>query len=261
MPMPAVACLPSHDPARGRSGSTWAERRCWSASLDAGTEVALGEPRGLDRARPRSSWSTCWSARSRRRARRGPAPSRSASGSRRRSTTSAGSRSPPSTCRSTTCRSASSSASEPGCRSSSTTTPTSPPSPSTSTAPGGAPTTSVLLTIGTGIGGGLILGGEIYRGATGAGAELGHMVIDDGRPAAARATARAAAASRPMPPERRSAARAARRRESEPESALGRDAAEGQEIDGRAVTEAALAGDEAANRRLRLDRHGGSAWR
>ena len=41
----------------------------------------------------------------------------------------------------------------------------------------------VMLTIGTGIGGGLILGGEIFRGATGAGAELGHVVIAmDGLP-------------------------------------------------------------------------------
>ena len=40
-----------------------------------------------------------------------------------------------------------------------------------------------MLTIGTGIGGGLILGGEVYRGATGAGAELGHVVIAmDGLP-------------------------------------------------------------------------------
>src|SRR5436309_7372626 len=37
---------------------------------------------------------------------------------------------------------------------------------------------AVVLTIGTGIGGGLILRGELYRGAIGAGAELGHMVID-----------------------------------------------------------------------------------
>jgi glucokinase len=41
----------------------------------------------------------------------------------------------------------------------------------------------VMLTIGTGIGGGLILDGEIYRGTTGAGAELGHIVIvEDGLP-------------------------------------------------------------------------------
>src|SRR5688500_1148593 len=39
-------------------------------------------------------------------------------------------------------------------------------------------TNAVLLTIGTGIGGGLIIDGEVYRGTTGAGAELGHMVID-----------------------------------------------------------------------------------
>ncbi len=36
----------------------------------------------------------------------------------------------------------------------------------------------VLLTLGTGIGGGLILGGRLYRGSTGAAAELGHMVIE-----------------------------------------------------------------------------------
>src|SRR5918912_634154 len=41
----------------------------------------------------------------------------------------------------------------------------------------------VMLTLGTGVGGGLILDGKPYRGAVGAGAELGHMVIDlDGPP-------------------------------------------------------------------------------
>ena len=41
----------------------------------------------------------------------------------------------------------------------------------------------VMLTLGTGVGGGLILDGKPYRGAIGAGAELGHMVIDiDGPP-------------------------------------------------------------------------------
>jgi glucokinase len=35
----------------------------------------------------------------------------------------------------------------------------------------------VMLTIGTGVGGGLILGGRIYRGASGAAAELGHTMV------------------------------------------------------------------------------------
>ena len=41
----------------------------------------------------------------------------------------------------------------------------------------------VMLTLGTGVGGGLILDGRPYQGSIGAGAELGHMVIDyDGVP-------------------------------------------------------------------------------
>lgn len=41
----------------------------------------------------------------------------------------------------------------------------------------------VMLTLGTGVGGGLILGGAPYRGATGSGAELGHVVVEvDGLP-------------------------------------------------------------------------------
>ena len=67
---------------------------------------------------------------------------------------------------------------------------------------------AVMLTIGTGIGGGLILDGEVYRGSTGAGAELGHTVIDM-TARAARGTARRAAASRRSPPGPRSAARVA----------------------------------------------------
>lgn len=35
----------------------------------------------------------------------------------------------------------------------------------------------VILTVGTGIGGGLVLGGRIYRGATGGAGELGHTII------------------------------------------------------------------------------------
>jgi glucokinase len=41
----------------------------------------------------------------------------------------------------------------------------------------------IMLTLGTGIGGGLILDGKPYRGSVGAGAELGHMVLQyDGPP-------------------------------------------------------------------------------
>ena len=37
---------------------------------------------------------------------------------------------------------------------------------------------AAMVLLGTGIGGGLLLNGRIYRGATGVGAELGHMVVD-----------------------------------------------------------------------------------
>jgi glucokinase len=40
----------------------------------------------------------------------------------------------------------------------------------------------VMLTLGTGVGGGLILDGRPYRGATGSGAELGHIVLEPGGP-------------------------------------------------------------------------------
>ena len=41
----------------------------------------------------------------------------------------------------------------------------------------------VVLTLGTGVGGGLVLDGKLYEGNEGKGAEIGHMVIEiDGRP-------------------------------------------------------------------------------
>jgi glucokinase len=106
----------------------------------------------------------------------------------------------------------------------------------------GKPTT-VLLTIGTGIGGGLILGGQIFRGATGAGAELGHVVIQaDGPPCQGNCPnhgcVESLASGTALGREGRAAA------ESAPDSALGKLHAEGVEVDGLAVTEAAKAGDE-----------------
>ncbi|HEY6770943.1 MAG TPA: ROK family protein [Solirubrobacterales bacterium] len=99
----------------------------------------------------------------------------------------------------------------------------------------------VLLTIGTGIGGGLILDGEVYRGSTGAGAELGHIVIEeDGPPCqgncpnhgCVEALASGIAIAK-------AGTEAAQR---DPDSALGKALAEGP-IAGRTVTELALAGD------------------
>jgi len=103
----------------------------------------------------------------------------------------------------------------------------------------------VMLTIGTGIGGGLILGGEIYRGATGAGAELGHVVIEmDGLPCQGNCPNRGCvetyASGTALGREGREAAERA------PGSVLGAMLADGKEVDGVAVTEAALGGDETA---------------
>ncbi len=74
---------------------------------------------------------------------------------------------------------------------------------------------AVMLTIGTGIGGGLILEGRLYRGSTGAGAELGHTVIAP-MAHAARETAPTAAASRRSRPAPRSPGRAWPRRRRPP---------------------------------------------
>lgn len=104
---------------------------------------------------------------------------------------------------------------------------------------------AVMLTIGTGIGGGLVLGGELYRGATGAGAELGHTVIDLDGPRCqgncpGRGCVETFASGTALGREGREAA------EREPDSKLGEISAEGHEIDGRAVTEAARGGDPTA---------------
>ncbi len=101
----------------------------------------------------------------------------------------------------------------------------------------------VMLTVGTGIGGGLVLGGEVYRGSTGAGAELGHVVIQaDGPPCQGNCPnhgcVEALASGTALGREGKAAA------ESAPDSAIGRLLAAGETVDGRAVTEAALAGDE-----------------
>jgi glucokinase len=42
--------------------------------------------------------------------------------------------------------------------------------------------TAVLLTLGTGVGGGIILGGRMFKGGLGHGNELGHMIVQQGGP-------------------------------------------------------------------------------
>lgn len=104
---------------------------------------------------------------------------------------------------------------------------------------------AVLLTVGTGIGGGLIINGEIYRGSTGAGAELGHIVIQEDGPRCQgtcpnHGCAEALASGTALERNGREAA------ERERESALGRLHAAGEEITGPRIVEAARQGDAVA---------------
>jgi glucokinase len=103
----------------------------------------------------------------------------------------------------------------------------------------------VLLTLGTGIGGGLYLDGRLFRGASGAGAEMGHMVIDaDGPPCQGacpnRGCLEALASGSALV--REAALRVGR----EPDTALGRAMEEGVPLSGPLVTEFAHDGDPVA---------------
>lgn len=104
---------------------------------------------------------------------------------------------------------------------------------------------AIVLTIGTGIGGGVVIEGQPYRGSSGAAAELGHVVIEMDGPRCQgncpnRGCAEVMASGTALGREGRELA--ARH----PDSALARLREAGEEIDGRAVTELALQGDEAA---------------
>lgn len=104
---------------------------------------------------------------------------------------------------------------------------------------------AAMLTLGTGIGGGLILNGELYHGAVGAAGELGHMVIDaDGPPCQGscpnRGCLESLASGTAMGREGLLAARQA------PDSGLGQALSAGREITGALVTELAHDGDRAA---------------
>ena len=104
---------------------------------------------------------------------------------------------------------------------------------------------AVFVAMGTGIGGGLVLGGQVYRGAHGYAGEFGHVVVDhDGAdcPGACpgRGCLEALASGRAIGVAGERAARAA------PDSPLGRQLAESGAVLGQAVTELAHDGDEIA---------------
>jgi glucokinase len=105
----------------------------------------------------------------------------------------------------------------------------------------------VMLTLGTGVGGGIVIGGRIFRGATGLGAELGHVVVD-GREDA---PVRPGEFPRPGSLEwhcsgrglEREATRCAR---AHPDGELGRRLAERGRVSGRDAVAGARAGDARA---------------
>jgi glucokinase len=108
----------------------------------------------------------------------------------------------------------------------------------------------VMITIGTGVGGGLVLGGRIYRGATGAAGELGHTIVglelSGDLPVPAPTSF-----PQPCSLEFVAAGRALDRLTSDaalryPESALGRLRAEGRRVLGPDAVRAARDGDPVA---------------
>jgi glucokinase len=111
-------------------------------------------------------------------------------------------------------------------------------------------TDAVMLALGTGIGSGMLLGGRLYRGGHGLGAELGHIVVDIDGPECqgncpGRGCLEVLASGTAIGVAGQEAARAA------PESALGRRLAAGRDITGPLVTELAHDGDETAREVLR----------
>jgi glucokinase len=103
----------------------------------------------------------------------------------------------------------------------------------------------VVLTIGTGIGGGIVLDGRIVRGASGAASELGHIVIDEsGPPCPGNCPNHGCLEAFVSGPALAIEGRA--RGEASPDSGLGAAIAAGREITGPLVTELAHDGDPAA---------------
>jgi glucokinase len=112
----------------------------------------------------------------------------------------------------------------------------------------------VMITVGTGIGGGLVLGGRIYRGATGGAGELGHTLVGlDLEGAAAEPTAFPQPGSLERVASGLALDRLAARCAAEaPDSALGRLLMSGEDVLGPAAVQAARDGDAAARRTIEI---------
>ncbi len=112
----------------------------------------------------------------------------------------------------------------------------------------------VMITIGTGVGGGLVLGGRIYRGATGGAGEIGHTLIgaelDQGTPTPTgfpqQGSFEREAAGHALD------ALALQCATEHPESALGKLLAAGRQVTGVEAVDAAHAGDPVATRAITL---------
>jgi glucokinase len=103
----------------------------------------------------------------------------------------------------------------------------------------------IMLTLGTGVGGGVISGGRPLRGFSGAAGELGHIMIDvNGPKCPANCPNWGCLEVYAAGPAMGAAARAAA--QAEPDSALGRALVAGETVDSKLLTKLALEGDAAA---------------
>lgn len=112
----------------------------------------------------------------------------------------------------------------------------------------------VMLTVGTGVGGGIVLGGRIYRGASGSAGELGHTIVGLDLAGAVPSPMRF-----PQPGSLEFVASghaldrlAVQAANLHPESALGRLRAEGKPTLGADAVQAAHDGDPAAQRMVEI---------
>jgi glucokinase len=112
----------------------------------------------------------------------------------------------------------------------------------------------VMLTIGTGVGGGLVLGGRIYRGVTGGAGELGHTIVGmdmssavpDAGPFPQPGSLEGVAAGHALDELARICAR------ENPETPLGRRFVDGNQVTGADLVQEAQDGDREAARVVEL---------